>query len=84
MLPGLIRLARLPQLVRCGVEPLAQRIGSAAIAIPAYLSPLRPAAFCSKISKSLVQGSLRSRCLCSALLALESKVVQGLRPLFLS
>jgi hypothetical protein len=59
MLPGLTRrLARLPQLILCGVEPVAQRVGSAALAIPARLCPLHTAALRSKVRQSLVQLSL--------------------------
>jgi hypothetical protein len=50
MLSGLIRrLARLPQVVLCGVEPAAQRVGSAALAVPACLRPLHTTALRSKV-----------------------------------
>jgi hypothetical protein len=43
MLAGLIRrLARLPQLALCGVEPVAQCVGSASLARNSLLRPIRP------------------------------------------
>jgi hypothetical protein len=55
MLSGQIRrLARLPQLLRRGVEPVAQRAGSAALVVPARLCPFHTATFCSKVRQGLV------------------------------
>jgi hypothetical protein len=50
MLASLIRrLMGLPQFVLCGVESIAQRVGSAALAVPARLRPLHTAALRSKV-----------------------------------